>query len=133
MLAETSLKPWKSLLQPPRLAVLAGIVGEAFDDAPGRTAGARRMTSAERHPIYSLRLWPSSHSSFIGGARVGTSSTTRSAAMSGERRLDRQANDESSLAMSFVVLFVVLAAMVAIVANADVQLSTAADLFDGLP
>jgi hypothetical protein len=33
------------------------------------------------------------------------------------------------LAMSFVVLFVVLAAMVAIVANADVQLSTAADLF----
>ena len=53
--------------------------------------------------------------------------------MSGQRRLDRQANDESSLAMSFVVLFVVLAAMVAIVANADVQLSTAADLFDGLP
>jgi hypothetical protein len=37
--------------------------------------------------------------------------------------------------MSFVVLFVVLAAMVAIVANvsvSDIQLSTAADLFDGL-
>ena len=29
--------------------------------------------------------------------------------MSGERRLDRQANDEPSLAMSFVVLCVVLA------------------------
>jgi hypothetical protein len=53
--------------------------------------------------------------------------------MSGERRLDRQENDEPSLTMSFVVLFVVLAAMVAIVANTDVQLSTAADLFDGLP
>jgi hypothetical protein len=54
--------------------------------------------------------------------------------MSGERRLDRHANDEPSLAMSFVVLFVVLAAMVAIVANIsvpDVQLSTA-DLWDGL-
>jgi hypothetical protein len=53
--------------------------------------------------------------------------------MSGERRLDRQAN-EPSLAMSFVLLFVVLAAMVAIVANAnvpDIQLSTA-DLWDGL-
>jgi hypothetical protein len=50
--------------------------------------------------------------------------------MSGERRLDRQENGEPSLAMSFVVLFVVLAAMVAIVANIsipDVQLSTAAD------
>jgi hypothetical protein len=53
--------------------------------------------------------------------------------MSGERRLDRQANDEPSRAMNFVVLFVVLAAMVAIVANADVQLSTAPDLWDGLP
>jgi hypothetical protein len=55
--------------------------------------------------------------------------------MSGERRLDRQANDEPSLAMSFVVLCVVLAAMVAIVANisiSDVQLSTTADLWDGL-
>jgi hypothetical protein len=55
--------------------------------------------------------------------------------MSGEHRLDRQANDEPSLAMSFVVLFVVMAAMVAIVANIsvpDIQLSTAADLFDGL-
>ena len=53
--------------------------------------------------------------------------------MSGERRLGRQANDEPSLAMSFVVLFVVLAAMVAIVANVsvpDVQLS-AADSWDG--
>ena len=53
--------------------------------------------------------------------------------MSGERRLDRQAN-EPSLAMSLVLLFVVLAAMVAIVANInvpDVQLSTA-DLWDGL-
>ena len=53
--------------------------------------------------------------------------------MSGERRLDRQV-DEPSLAMSFVVLFVVLAAMVAIVANVsipDVQLSTAG-LWDGL-
>ena len=51
--------------------------------------------------------------------------------MSAEHRLDRQANDEPSLAMSFVVLFVVLAAMVAIVANIsvpDVQLS-AADLW----
>jgi len=55
--------------------------------------------------------------------------------MSGERRLDRQANDEPSLAMSLVVLCVVLAAMVAIVTNIsipDIQLSTAADLFDGL-
>jgi hypothetical protein len=55
-------------------------------------------------------------------------------AFTGERRLDRQANHEPSLAMSFVVLFVVLAAMVAIVANvsvSDIQLSTAADLFDG--
>jgi hypothetical protein len=53
--------------------------------------------------------------------------------MSGERRLDRQAN-EPSLAMSFVLLFVVLAAIVAIVANVnvpDVHLSTA-DLWDGL-
>jgi hypothetical protein len=50
--------------------------------------------------------------------------------MSGERRLDRQANDEPSLAMSFVVLFLVLAAIVAIVASAEVQLSTA-DLWDG--
>jgi hypothetical protein len=36
--------------------------------------------------------------------------------------------------MSFVVLFVVLAAIVAIVSNInvpDIQLSTAADLFDG--
>jgi hypothetical protein len=30
--------------------------------------------------------------------------------MSGERRLDRQANDEPSVATSFVLLFVVLAA-----------------------
>jgi hypothetical protein len=55
--------------------------------------------------------------------------------MSGERRLDRQVIGEPSLAMSFVVLFVVLAAIVAIVANIsvpNVQLSTAADLFDGL-
>jgi hypothetical protein len=47
--------------------------------------------------------------------------------MSGERRLDRQAN-EPSLAMSFVLLFVVLAVMVAIVSNIsvpDVQLSSA--------
>jgi hypothetical protein len=54
--------------------------------------------------------------------------------MSGERRLDRQANDEPSLAMSFVVLFVVLAAMVAFIATIsvpDVQLSTA-NLWDGL-
>jgi hypothetical protein len=53
--------------------------------------------------------------------------------MSGERRLDRQANHEPSLAMSFVLLFVVLAVMVAMVANInvpDVQLS-AADLWDG--
>jgi hypothetical protein len=53
--------------------------------------------------------------------------------MSGVRRLDRQANHEPSLAMSFVVLFAVLAAMVAIVANTsvpDVQLSTA-ELWDG--
>jgi hypothetical protein len=85
------------------------------------------------HPNYSLRLWSASHLSFVGGATVGTSSITRSAAMSGERRLDRQAN-EPSLTMSFVLLFVVLAAMVAIVANVnvpDVQLSTA-DLWDGL-
>jgi hypothetical protein len=49
-------------------------------------------------------------------------------------RLDRQTIDEPSLAMSFVVHFVVLASMVAIVANIsvpDIQLSTAADLFDG--
>jgi hypothetical protein len=54
--------------------------------------------------------------------------------MSKERCLDRQANDVPSLGMSFVVLFVVLAAMVAIVANIsvpDIQLSTAASLFDG--
>jgi hypothetical protein len=53
--------------------------------------------------------------------------------MSGERRLDRQVN-EPSLAMSFVVLFVILAAMVAFVANIsvpDVQISTA-NLWDGL-
>jgi uncharacterized membrane protein len=53
--------------------------------------------------------------------------------MSRERRLDRQANDEPSLAMSFVVLFAVLAVMVAIVANInvpDVQLSVA-DLWVG--
>jgi hypothetical protein len=51
--------------------------------------------------------------------------------MSGERRLGRQVNDEPSLAMSFVVLFAVLAAMVAIVANIsilDIQLSTADSL-----
>jgi hypothetical protein len=52
--------------------------------------------------------------------------------MSWERRLDLQANYEPSRTMSFVVLFVVLAAIVAIVANADVQLSTQADLWDGL-
>jgi hypothetical protein len=43
-----------------------------------------------------------------------------------------EANDEPSLAMSFVVLFMVLAAMVASFANIsvpDVQLSMAADLF----
>jgi hypothetical protein len=54
-------------------------------------------------------------------------------AFTGERRLDRQANHEPSLAMSFVVLFVVLAAMVAIVANIsvpDIQLSSA-ELWDG--
>jgi hypothetical protein len=53
--------------------------------------------------------------------------------MSGERRLDRQV-DEPSLAMSFVVLFVVLAATVAFIATIsvpDVQLSTA-NLWDGL-
>jgi hypothetical protein len=37
--------------------------------------------------------------------------------MSGKNLLHRQANEEPPLAMSFVVLFVVLAAMVAIVAN----------------
>jgi hypothetical protein len=55
-------------------------------------------------------------------------------AFTGERRLNRQANHEPSLAMSFVVLFVVLTALVAIVANvsvSDIQLSTAADFFDG--
>jgi hypothetical protein len=49
--------------------------------------------------------------------------------MSGERRLDRQANGEPSLAMSFVLLFVVLATIVAMVASiniTDVQLATAA-------
>jgi hypothetical protein len=54
--------------------------------------------------------------------------------MSKERCLDRQANDEPSLGMSVIVLFVVLAAMVAIIANIsvpDIQLSTAASLFDG--
>jgi hypothetical protein len=54
--------------------------------------------------------------------------------MSGGCRLDQQAINEPSLAMSFVVLFMVLAAMVAMVANihiTDVQLSTA-DLWDGL-
>jgi hypothetical protein len=53
--------------------------------------------------------------------------------MSRERRLDRHANHEPSLTMSFVLLFVVLAAMFAIVANTsvpDVQLSTA-ELWDG--
>jgi hypothetical protein len=53
--------------------------------------------------------------------------------MSGELRLDRQV-DEPSLAMSFVVLFVVLAATVAFIATIsvpDVQLSTA-NLWDGL-
>jgi hypothetical protein len=58
-------------------------------------------------------------------------------AFTGERRLNRQANDDPSLAMSFVVLFVVLVAMVgmvAMVANVnitDVQLSTA-DIFGGV-
>jgi hypothetical protein len=58
-------------------------------------------------------------------------------AFTGERRLNRQAIDEPSLAMSFVVLFVVLAAMVAMVAMVanmnitDVQLSTG-DIFDRL-
>jgi hypothetical protein len=40
--------------------------------------------------------------------------------MSGERRLDRQLNDEPSLAMSLFVLCVVLAAMVAIVGNISI-------------
>jgi hypothetical protein len=40
--------------------------------------------------------------------------------MSKERCLDRQANDEPSLAMSFVVLFMVLAAMIATVANVSI-------------
>jgi hypothetical protein len=40
--------------------------------------------------------------------------------VSGERRLDRQLNDEPSLAMSFVVLCVVLAAMVAIIGNVSI-------------
>jgi len=40
--------------------------------------------------------------------------------MSGERRLDRQVNDEPSLAMSFVLLCAVLAVMVAIVANISI-------------
>jgi hypothetical protein len=65
---------------------------------------------------------------FIGEVRYFERAST------GERRLNRQAIDEPSLAMSFVVLFVVLAAMVAIVANVsipDVQLSTAG-LWDGL-
>jgi hypothetical protein len=53
--------------------------------------------------------------------------------MSWEPRLDLQTNYEPSRTMSFVVLFVVLAAIVAIVANADVQLSTAPVLWDGLP
>jgi hypothetical protein len=75
---------------------------------------------------------PHIHFSWVALAS-GTSSITRSAAMSGQLRLDRHANDEPSLAMSFVLLFVVLAAMVAIVANInvpDVQLSTA-ELWDG--
>jgi hypothetical protein len=51
--------------------------------------------------------------------------------MSGQLRLDRQVNDEPSLAMSFGVLCVVLLAMFAIVANInvpDVQFAPA-DLF----
>jgi hypothetical protein len=55
--------------------------------------------------------------------------------MSGTYHLDRQADDEPSLAMSFVVLFMVLASMVAMVAMVasisppDVQLAAAVDLF----
>jgi hypothetical protein len=55
-------------------------------------------------------------------------------AMSGTCHLNRQTNDEPSLAMSFVVLFMVLASMVAMVAMVasisppDVQLA-AVDLF----
>jgi hypothetical protein len=55
--------------------------------------------------------------------------------MPGQLRLDRHANDEPSLAMSFVVLFMVLGAMVAMVAVVasisvpDVQLAAAVDLF----
>jgi hypothetical protein len=51
---------------------------------------------------------------------VGTSSITRSVAMSKERCLDRQANDEPSLGMSFGLLCVVLFAMFAIIANVNV-------------
>jgi hypothetical protein len=51
---------------------------------------------------------------------VGTSSIQRSIAMSGERRLDQQANDEPSLGMRFGVLCLVLFAMFAIVININV-------------
>jgi hypothetical protein len=54
--------------------------------------------------------------------------------MSGERRLDRQANDEPSLGMSFGVLSLVLFAIVAFVINfnvPDIQLDLA-DLLAGL-
>jgi hypothetical protein len=54
--------------------------------------------------------------------------------MSGERRLDRQANGEPSLGISVVLLCVVLFAMFAIVGNAgvpDVQ-SVQTDFLAGL-
>jgi len=43
--------------------------------------------------------------------------------MSGERRLDRQANDEPSLGMSVVLLCVVLFTMFAIVGNFSIPMS----------
>jgi hypothetical protein len=54
--------------------------------------------------------------------------------MSGERRFDRQANDEPSLGMSFSVFCLVLFAMFAFVINInvpDIQLDLA-DLLAGL-
>jgi hypothetical protein len=93
--------------------------------------GSFRRLSAIRFTRFNCGL-PHTHLSSVavGSARLRSQGGV---AMSRERRLD-QANDEPSLAMSFIVLCVVLAAMVAIVTNIsipDIQLSTAADLFDG--
>jgi hypothetical protein len=56
----------------------------------------------------------------MDGIRVGTTSNTRSVAMTAQRLSTRQANDEPSLGMSIGVLCVMVLAIVAIVANVSV-------------